>query len=108
MENQGKIRDWMKRNVIYAHPEFNVRDAATLLVKTRVGTLPVVDETGTLLGVTSIRGIIQIFLPDFVSLLTDISFVKDYGALRALSPKDLERIENMKVADIMVEPIAVD
>jgi CBS domain-containing protein len=67
----------MKRNVVFVRPDTKVIAAAAVLVERRVGTLPIVDGEGILIGVTSIKHIIQIFLPDFVSLLSDIDFVKD-------------------------------
>jgi CBS domain-containing protein len=98
----------MKRNVVFVRPDTTVLEAAAVLVKRRVGTLPIVDDAGTLIGVTSIKDIIQIFLPDFVSLLSNIDFVKDYGALKSPSPERLERVKGMLVTDIMEEPVAVE
>ena len=98
----------MKRKVIFGQPEMTVRKAADLMAKNNVGTLPVVDETSKLIGVTTMDDIIQIFLPDFVSLLSNISFIKDYGDLGTLSPDELERAESLLVADIMGEPVSVE
>ncbi len=64
MKRQRKIRDCMKQNVFFVKPDTTVIEAAAVLVERRVGTLPVVDEAGILIGVTSIKDIIQIFLPD--------------------------------------------
>ena len=77
-----------------------------MLVDRRVGTLPVLDEDGVLIGVTTITDITHIFLPDFISLLADIDFVKDFGALKTPSKENLERAETLTVADIMEEPMA--
>lgn len=98
----------MKKEVISVGPSTSVKHAATLLAEKRVGTLPVVDEGGILLGVASITDIVQIFLPDFVTLLDNIDFVKDYGAVKTPSQKDCERAETLTVADIMAEPVAVE
>jgi len=98
----------MKREVIYGHPEMMVKEAATLIVDNRIGTLPVVDDEGKLDGVVHIRYIIQIFLPDFVSLITNIDFVKDFGAKRLPSTGDLRQAEVLTVADIMENPVAVE
>lgn len=108
MEKQYCVSDCMKRKVISGQPEMTVRKAADLMAKNNVGTLPVVDETLKLIGVTTMDNIIQIFLPDFVSLLSNISFIKDYGDLGNLSPDDLERAESLLVADIMEEPVSVE
>ncbi len=107
MDAKLKIGAWMKRGVVAVHASASVKEAAALLVDRKVGTLPVVDEAGKLIGVTSISDIYQIFLPDFVSLLADIDFVKDFGALETPSAEDLERAETLTVADIMVTPVAI-
>ena len=98
----------MKREVVSVRPDATVREAAALMVKKKVGTLPVVDAEGVLVGVTSLLDITHIFLPDFVSLMADIDFVKDYGTLESPSPEELERAESLSVSDIMVEPVAVE
>jgi CBS domain-containing protein len=84
-----------------------VREAAALIVDKRIGTLPVVDEDGKLDGVVHIRNIIQLFLPDFVSLLSNIDFVKDFGAKRSPTTGVLRKAEVLTVADIMEKPVAV-
>ena len=108
MEKQNCVRDCMKRKVIFCQPETTVRKAADLMAKNNVGTLPVVDETSKLIGVTTMDDIIQIFLPDFVSLISNIGFIKDYGDLGTLSPDELERADSLLVADIMGEPVSVE
>ena len=98
----------MKSKVIFGYPEMTVKTAASLMVENNVGTLPVVLKTKELLGVTTMDNVIQIFLPDFVSLLSNISFVKDYGDLGTLSPENLYEAESLTVANIMEEPISVE
>lgn len=108
MNKQYCVKDCMKHKVIFCKPELTVRRAADLMAKNNIGTLPVVDETSKLIGVTTMDDIIQIFLPDFVSLLSNISFIKVYGDLGTLSSDDLERADNLIVADIMGEPVSVE
>lgn len=102
------IRDCMKREVVTVKPNASVREAVVLLAQKRVGTLPVVDVAGTLLGVISITRIIQLLLPDFVALLQHIDFVKDYGALKTPSREEWERVANLPVAEVMDRPVAVE
>jgi len=78
------------------------------MAKNHVGTLPVVDETSVLVGVTTMRDIIQIFLPDFVPLLSNIRFIKDYGDLGTPTQGSMQRAESLLVADIMEEPVSVE
>ncbi len=108
MTQPHTIRDWMKREVISAPPEATLAEAAALIVEKKVGTLPVVDAEGVLVGVATITDIIHIFLPDFVSLMGDIDFVKDYGNMETPSPEDLERAKSLHIYDVMKEPVAVE
>ena len=43
----------MKQNVFFVKPDTTVIEAAAVLVERRVGTLPVVDDAGILISVTS-------------------------------------------------------
>ena len=75
----GDIANCMKRNVISIKADMTIGQAVTLMIEKRVGTLPIVDDDENLIGLTTISDIIKIFLPDFVTLLDDIDFIKDYG-----------------------------
>lgn len=98
----------MKLRVITGHPEMTVREAALLMAENNVGTLPVVDEASQLIGVTTMQAIVHIFLPDFVDLLSNIDFVKDYGDLGTPSQESIQQAERLRVADIMEEPVSVE
>jgi CBS domain-containing protein len=98
----------MKRNVVSVHASTTARDASQLIVEKRVGTLPVLDEDGNLLGVVRISDVLKVFMPDFVPLLANVDFVKDYGAFRKPSVEDLERSERISMSDIMSTPVAVE
>ena len=69
------IGDCMKRRVISFSPETTVRETAHVVARSRIGTLPVVDAGGVLLGVARLEDILRVFMPAFVSLLQDIDFV---------------------------------
>ena len=79
-----------------ARPENTIREAAALFIEKRVDTLPVVDGTGRLVGLITIMDVVQIFFPDFVSLLPNIDFVKDFGARKKPSTENLEIAEISK------------
>lgn len=102
------ISDCMKKRVIFGQPEMTVKSAARLMAENNIGTLPVVLKGSELVGVTTMDNIIQIFLPDFVSLLSNISFVKEFGNLGTISPEAMQKAESLSVANIMEEPISVD
>jgi len=98
----------MKQKVIYCHPEMTVKDAALFMAENNVGTLPVIDEASVLVGVTTMRDVIQIFLPDFIHLLSNIGFIKDYGDFGTPSLESIQRAESLLVSDIMEEPVSVE
>ena len=108
MAEQVCIDCCMKLQVIVGRPEMTVKEAALLMAENNVGTLPVVDEASELVGVTTMRDIIQIFLPDFVPLLSNIRFITDYGDLGTPTATDIQRAESLVIADIMEEPVSVE
>ena len=105
MEPIGKC---MKREVVSISPEATIREVAALILEKRVGTLPVVDDEGTLVGTVSITDIVKMFLPDFVAVMDEIDFVHDYGDLENTSAEDKQRARMLHVSDIMEEPVALE
>jgi CBS domain-containing protein len=108
MSKIHRIDECMKRTIISARAEVPLREAAAILMEKKVGSLPIVDETGVLIGLITIREIMEIFLPDFVHLLDNIDFIKDYGARASLSTEDLRKVEKLTIADVMMEPFSVE
>ena len=102
------IGDCMKRQVASVSPGTTVLGAARLVVDRHIGTLPVVDEQGTLIGVVRVQDILDIFMPDFVRLLEDIDFIHDFGVLETLLPKDLPDAAHLTMRDLMQEPVSVE
>ncbi len=97
------VRDSMKRNVIFINVSATVRDAVDLVVEHHIGTLPVVDNDRKLLGVVKLRTLLSLVMPDFVHLMENFEFVRDFGAVdtRMPSPEDLAR----PVTSVMEPPI---
>jgi len=102
------IGRWMKKDVVSIHPGASLIEAAKLLADKKVGTLPVVDEKGHLVGLTSMRAIVRIFLPDFINVVKDLDFVHDFGAIDDPAPEDVRKAATMKVGDTMEEPVSVE
>ena len=98
----------MKTRVISESPDITIKEAAILMADNNVGTLPLVDENSKLVGVTTMGAIIEIFLPDFVSLMSNITFVKDYGEWGSPTTESVQKAERMVVADIMEAPVSVE
>ncbi len=99
-----KIKKCMAiKNIITAKETMGIKEVASLLVKNRISSIPVVDDQGSLIGIVSISDIVKIFLPDFVPLV-DIDFVKDYGSLD-FSTEDVKKIATMTVSGIMTRKV---
>jgi acetoin utilization protein AcuB len=56
------VKEVMTRDPITIPPQYTIQDALLLIQKTRVGAFPVVDETGRLTGIVSIRDLVQSFI----------------------------------------------
>ena len=103
-----QIGHWMKREVVSVTPDATLREVAALILKERVGTLPVVDNGGTLVGTVSITDIVKMFLPDFLAVMDEIDFVHDFGDLENTSAEDRQRAKMLHVSDVMEEPVAME
>jgi len=84
-----------------------VQEAARMVVEKRIGTLPVVDDGGTLVGVVRLTDLLKVFMPNFVSIMVNIDFVTDFGALENLYFKDMPEIAHLTVKSLMAKPILV-
>jgi len=102
-----RIGDCMKRAVVSVSPSTTVQEAAQLIVDKHIGTLPVVNAQGVVVGMLTIRDILKIFLPDFVALLDNIDFVRDFGAMEK-SPKDVPGAARLTVKDVMQPPVTIE
>lgn len=100
-----KIRDYMKQRVISVRDEATIADAAALFRKHHIGTLPVVDAAGRLIGIVRLRGLLALVMPDFVHLVHHFEFVHDFGALEFRQP-DPEQLAK-SVLEIMDQPVSV-
>ncbi|MBN1887922.1 MAG: CBS domain-containing protein [Thermoflexales bacterium] len=100
------ISDCMKRDVISISPSASIGQAAALLALRHIGTLPVVDGTGRLIGLLTLHDLLALVLPDFMRLIENFDFVHDFGAVEARqpSPETLAR----PVRDVMQPPVSVD
>ena len=81
-----KIRDCMKRNVFFLPAAATVGQAAVLFVSRRIGLLPVVDEQRRPIGLLGLRDMLNLALPTFAQLITDVDFVHDFGAVESAQP----------------------
>lgn len=99
------VKSCMKRNVVSVHAGTSIREAAALLVKMHVGTLPIVDDDEKPVGVIGMRDLLTLELPDFVTFLADVDFVHDFGAVEETHPP--ARTLNKAVKTLMKPAIIV-
>jgi len=100
-----EVRKFMKDKVIFVHHTSTLSEAAMLLARYHIGTLPVVNEEGKLIGLLQLRNLLSLIMPDFIELVEDFDFVQDFGVLENRSP-DLEAMSR-PVTDVMEPPICV-
>ncbi|MBF0117538.1 MAG: CBS domain-containing protein [Desulfobacterales bacterium] len=60
--SQFRIKDIMTKNPITLLPTHTIQDALLLIQKTKVGAFPVVDESGILTGIISVRDLLSAFI----------------------------------------------
>lgn len=80
------ISTYMKRNVVSIHETETIREAAAIFVRKHIGLLPVVDDDNKPIGIVSLRDLLLLELPDFVSFIADVDFVHDFGAVETTRP----------------------
>jgi CBS domain-containing protein len=80
------IRDFMKQNVCSVPATASIAAAAKIFVRNHVGMLPVVDGQGKPIGILRLRDLLSLELPDFFSLVEDVDFVHDFGAVETTRP----------------------
>ena len=100
------ISQSMKHDVISISVSATIRGAAALFVKEHIGTLPVVDEDGKLVGILHIRDLLELVMPSFVRLVEDFDFVRgDFSVFETLLPPP--EVDHQPSSSIMVPPMSV-
>ena len=100
------IRDCMKHNVISIPVESTIGQAVRVFTENRIGTLPVVDKGGRLVGLLQLRDLLSLVTPDFVRLIEDFDFVHDFGAVETRQPLP-EQIKQ-PISAFVQPPVAVE
>jgi CBS-domain-containing membrane protein len=101
-----KVKDCMKRKVYTVSPGMTVGAAAQTFAEKHIGTLPVVDVQGKLVGLLQLRDLLELVLPDFLRLVDDLDFIHSFGAveMRTPSAETLAR----PVSSVMEAPVSVN
>jgi len=103
MKNIGQS---MKHEVVSISVSATIREAAALFVEGHIGTLPVVDGDGKLVGILHIRDLLELIMPSFVNLVEDFDFVRgDFSIFETLLPP--QEVAVQPASSIMVAPVSV-
>ncbi len=99
------ISDCMKRNAIFVTQDCTVQEAAQLMSKKHIGTLPVVDEESRLVGIIGMRDLISLAMPGYVQLFESLDYIRDFGALEDEEPEPEILLKPVRL--IMCDPVYV-
>ena len=103
MRNIGQS---MKHKVISISVLATITEATALFVDEHIGTLPVVDGDGKLVGILHIRDLLELVMPSFIGLVEDFDFVRgDFSVFETLRPSPEEA--NQPASSIMDPPMSV-
>jgi CBS domain-containing protein len=100
------VQECMKKKVFSISPSSPISDAIKLFVSKHIGTLPVIDSNGKLIGLLLLRDIIGLVLPDFIKLISDIDFVHEFGAIEENVPSQETLMR--QVSTLMHPPVSVE
>lgn len=100
------IERFMKRKVISVRETDTLHTAASLYFEYHIGTLPVVNGEGVMIGLLLIRDLLSLAMPDFIHLIEDFDYIHNFGVFedRKVSPEILDR----PVGEVMEPPVYVE
>jgi CBS domain-containing protein len=94
-------KDIMMSHVVIAHRDDTVVNVAKLLIKEKIGGMPVVDENNKVVGVISETDIMKkekyVEAPQVLNLLEGLIFLDGFKQMEV----DMKRIAAYKVSDLM-------
>lgn len=103
--NNKTAKDIMKTDVIVAKKDDSIANVATLLIKEKIGGLPVVDENNKVVGIISETDIMKketdIESPRVLNFFQGLIFLDDIKKLE----DDMKKVAAYKVEDLMSRDI---
>ncbi|MDI6704346.1 MAG: CBS domain-containing protein [bacterium] len=100
-----KVKEYMTKEVTTVSSSATFREVGEILYKNAFDILPVIDKKKELLGVVSKADLLHAVLPDYFDLLSDFSFVRDFGALE-IDKDSIFMIERLLVvSDLMTKHV---
>jgi len=101
VKKQLTVRDIMHGTVFFTTPDATLKDVANILYRHRVSGLPVVDDDKRVIGIISEKHLIKAALPDYESLIENVSFSPDIEPFDELLKKE----DQIKVSEIMTRKV---
>lgn len=99
------VADIMTREVITVTKDTTVRDLAELFVTKRIGSLPVVDEAGNVLGIVTESDLVEqgknVHLPTVITLFDWVIYLETEKSLE----RELKKMGARTVADIFQQEL---
>ncbi len=99
-----KVSQCYDKDIVVLRPGDGIKEAASKFIKNKIWAAPVVDDGNHVVGIISITDILNTFSPDFLPILGNVDFIKDYGALD-ITVKDVEELAKLKVSEIMAKDV---
>ncbi len=100
-----KVRDIMTTDVVSVKKETTIRDLAELFTTRRVGSVPVVDQNGDLIGIVTESDLIEqdksLHIPTVISLFDWVFYLESDKKFE----KELQKMTGQTVGDIYVETV---
>lgn len=98
-------RDLMVTELVTATPDTSVKDAAKLMSDKRVGCLPVLDESGTMVGIVTESDLImqdvKVHFPSYIHLLDGFIYLESFSRFE----HELKKAVAATLADVMSAPV---
>lgn len=99
-----KVSRCYEKDIVVLGPEDGIKEVASEFMRNKIWAAPVVDDGNHVVGIISITDILNTFSPDFLPILGNVDFIKDYGALD-ITVKDVEELAKLKVSEIMSKDV---
>ncbi len=77
VEKELTVKDIMRRDVATVTPNHSLKMVANIMFKNRLSALAVIDDDGNLLGQITDRDLIQAVLPDYKTLISNLTYSRE-------------------------------
>lgn len=104
-DNMLKVRDIMTTDVVSVKKETTIRELAELFTTHRVGSVPVVDDSGNLIGIVTESDLIDqdksLHIPTVISLFDWVIYLESEKKFE----KELQKMTGQTVGDIYIDTV---